>query len=77
MNAEEISSTNFIESQLREFYTKNKQGKGEGFGRRLLELYRKAYASKDNFFCEEQVNGYEKCETQCDYCRDKPKIQKA
>lgn len=29
----------FIESELDEFYTKNKKGKGGGFGRRLIELY--------------------------------------
>ena len=42
----------------------------------LMDEFAEAYASKDNFFCEEQVNGYKKCETQCDYCKDKPKIQK-
>lgn len=30
-----------------------------------------------DFFCGHQVHGFKRCESQCDYCKDKPKIQKA
>ncbi len=46
MEEENIKDINFIDRTLREFYTKNKEVRGSGFGKRLIMLYTKFQQSE-------------------------------
>ena len=46
----DFSDIFFIEKELKEFYTKNAQGKCSGFGRRLIMLYARLNGAFDHKF---------------------------